>query len=102
MEDGDEKGGGDVILRDVHYTIKCQYMERARNLRATCIQISITAYSLVVLPLDLFVEVICKGFRANGLLDSLATVTLYICMSYSMSYSGYCVSRKLPRQPRPQ
>ena len=31
--EGNEKGDGDAILRDFQYQLKCQYMERARNLK---------------------------------------------------------------------
>ena len=35
-DDKDEKGGGaDELLRDFQYALKCQFMERARNLRAS-------------------------------------------------------------------
>ena len=31
-----EKDDGDALLRDFQYQIKCQYMEKGRNLRAAC------------------------------------------------------------------
>ena len=37
IDDKDEKGGSDELLRDFQYALKCQFMERARNLRATCL-----------------------------------------------------------------
>ena len=38
IDDKDEKGGGaDELLRDFQYALRCQFMERARNLRASCL-----------------------------------------------------------------
>ena len=36
MEEGkDEKGGADELLRDFQYALKCQFMERNRNLKVS-------------------------------------------------------------------
>ena len=44
-DEKDEKGGGaDELLRDFQYALKCQFMERARNLRASCLILSLFLY----------------------------------------------------------
>lgn len=38
IDDKDEKGGADELLRDFQYALKCQFMEKGRNLRVSCLK----------------------------------------------------------------
>ena len=44
-EGKEERGGADELLRDFQYTLKCQFMERNRNLRVSCHVITIISAS---------------------------------------------------------
>lgn len=52
MEDEDdgeatEKGDADAILRDFQYQLKCQYMERARNLKVARLWMQLYPYRFI-------------------------------------------------------
>lgn len=50
IDDKDEKAGGaDELLRDFHYALKCQFMERGRNLRASCLMTENVVFSCIIL-----------------------------------------------------
>ena len=47
MEEGkDEKGGADELLRDFQYALKCQFMERNRNLKVSWLSPNILSWHI--------------------------------------------------------
>ena len=52
--DTKDKEDGDAMLRDFQYSLRCQYMERARNLRVARLYIGIGCHFLIWFKCQLF------------------------------------------------